>query len=114
MRKKCVALSPAAMGMLKQMRQAFIDKFGREPGPDDPIIFDPDADEPQSYPEEKFVAQTVEHMFAVGIDPRIIWAYVRTGLLVTETNLPPLDPEDLADWTQALDEYDEAEQHSRQ
>jgi hypothetical protein len=26
--------------------QAFREKFGRDPGPDDPVFFDPDADEP--------------------------------------------------------------------
>jgi hypothetical protein len=27
-------------------RLAFREKFGRDPGPDDPVFFDPDADEP--------------------------------------------------------------------
>jgi hypothetical protein len=32
------------MDMMQQQLQAFREKFGREPGPEDPIFFDPDAD----------------------------------------------------------------------
>jgi len=32
--------------LLKHQRQAFKKKFGREPEPNDPVFFDPDAEEP--------------------------------------------------------------------
>lgn len=113
-KKKWIKLSPQAAEAIEKLRQAFIDKFGREPGPEDPVLFDPDADEPQPLPAEKVVAQTVEAMTAAKVDPRIIWAFTRTGLMVTEQDLPLLDPDDLEDWVAALREYDEAEQHRRQ
>ncbi len=111
---KHIALSPAAVGLLKQLHQAFINKFGREPGPTDPMFFDPDAEEPRPRPDEQIVNEVVKGMFAVGIDPAIIWAFIRTGLLVTEMNLPLLDPDDLKAWVDALNEYDAADHYRRQ
>ncbi len=32
--------------ILKEQRRAFIEKFGREPGPTDPVFFDPECDNP--------------------------------------------------------------------
>lgn len=34
------------------LRELFRKKFGRDPGPDDPLVFDPDADEPRPMPEK--------------------------------------------------------------
>ena len=36
--------SPNAVELVEEQRQAFVAKFGREPSPDDPIVFDPDQD----------------------------------------------------------------------
>jgi hypothetical protein len=34
------------VNLLEDARRAVIEKFGREPGPYDPVFFDPDADTP--------------------------------------------------------------------
>ena len=47
------------------------------------------------------------HRTAAGIDPRLIYASRKTGLLVTEENLDKLPAEALEEWNAALDEYDE-------
>jgi hypothetical protein len=39
--------------ILERQRQAFRAKFGRDPGPNDPIFFDPDCDEPRSFDLDK-------------------------------------------------------------
>jgi hypothetical protein len=39
-------------------QQAFKEKFGREMGPEDPVFFDPDADEPVPMTVEKIEAMT--------------------------------------------------------
>ena len=113
-KEKVIALSPEMMAMFEQLRQEFIHKFGREPGPEDPIFFDPDADEPRPYPEERYNRDMVAALTASGAHPALIWAFLRTGLLVTEQNLPLLDADDLADWIAALNEYDAAERGRRQ
>jgi hypothetical protein len=94
------------MDMMQQQLQAFREKFGREPGPEDPIFFDPDADTPQPFRLEKFLEESTEAMVAAGIRPEIIYAHRKTGgLIVTEENLEKLSAEDIAEWEAAIDEY---------
>ncbi len=93
---------------LNKQRKKFIEKFGREPGPDDPIFFDPDADTPQPYPEEKFTETIVESMREAGVDERLINAYKKTGLIVTQDNLDLMTPKELEEFEEALksEKYD--------
>jgi hypothetical protein len=72
-----------------QQRAAFVQKFGREPGANDPIFFDPNMDEPMPYgPEAE--AEMWEEMFAVaedaGLDQAHIHAWREVGYVVTESN----------------------------
>ena len=59
---RSISVTPELEEDLKEQRKKFIEKFGREPGSDDPLFFDPDADTPQPYPEEKFTETIVESM----------------------------------------------------
>src|SRR5207247_327295 len=86
MKSKAIPLSPEANQAVEQQLQAFREKFGRDPKSDDPIFFEPDADEPILISEEKYDEAMVEAMSAAGLDPALIFAYKRTGRLVTETN----------------------------
>ena len=105
-RGRTVKLDPESMDMMQQQLQAFREKFGREPGPDDPIFFDPDADTPQPFRLEKFLEESIEAMVAAGIRPEIIYAHRKTGgLIVTEANQEKLSAEDIAEWEAAIDEY---------
>jgi hypothetical protein len=105
-RGRPVKLDPESMDMMQQQLQAFREKFGREPGPDDPIFFDPDADTPQPFRLEKFLEESTEAMVAAGIRPEIIYAHQKTGgLILTEANQEKLSEEDIAEWEAAIDEY---------
>lgn len=105
-RGRTVKLDPESTDMMQQQLQAFREKFGREPGPDDPIFFDPDADTPQPFRLEKFLEESTEAMVAAGIRPEIIYAHRKTGgLIVTEENQEKLSAEDIAEWEAAIDEY---------
>lgn len=93
--------------VLDAQRELFRVKFGREPGPGDPLFFDPDADEPRPLEAEGITADVVRAMEEAGIHPRLIHAYRRTGLLVSEENINRLGPRELAEWRTALEEYDD-------
>jgi hypothetical protein len=41
-----VPITPRVYEALLEQRKAFVDKFGREPGANDPVFFDPDKDVP--------------------------------------------------------------------
>jgi hypothetical protein len=54
MSKPCeqnVPLSPGVLELLEQQKQRFVAKFGREPGPKDPIFFDEETTSPQPVAE---------------------------------------------------------------
>jgi hypothetical protein len=82
---------------LAKQREKFIAKFGREPGPDDPIFFDLD--------EDALRESTVQAMRAAGIRPALIYAHERPGLIVTSQNRHLISAADLDEWEDAVAEY---------
>ena len=100
---RSIIMSKEMEESLKEQRKKFIEKFGREPNDDDPIFFDPDADTPQPYPEEKYTEELVDAMRKANIDEGLIRAYKKTGLLVTEENINLLTPEELAEFEEAME-----------
>jgi hypothetical protein len=92
-------LTPEVRQALGQLRQAFIARHGREPGPDD-LLF-PDMPHP-----EQLEARMVEDMRAAGLDPAFLYAFEKTGLLVTAQNQHLIPENDLAAWDAAIEEYE--------
>jgi hypothetical protein len=92
-------LSDEMKTMLEEQRQKFIDKYGREPGPADPVFFD-------MPPLEHVEHEMVQAMQAAGLDPAFIYAFEKTGLLVTEQNQHLIPENDLDEWDAAVREYE--------
>ena len=63
-------MTPEMRYLLLQQREAFKAKFGRYPGPNDPVFFDPDAAEPMPTSAVKIEADTVEAMRKAGTHRR--------------------------------------------
>jgi hypothetical protein len=78
---------------------------GRDPGPDDPLFFDPEASEPQPLPESTLEEEIVSAMEAAGIHPALIYAAKKTGRIVTESNKPHLTWAERKEWDDAIAEY---------
>jgi hypothetical protein len=95
------------MKTMKQQRELFRKKFGREPESDDPLFFEPDAEEPMPIEWHLVRDEVVRGMAAVGVDPAIIYAFRKTGLIVTEDNLGQMPPEAVEEWMAAMDDYHE-------
>ncbi len=64
-----VPMTPMVHEALLEQRKAFIDKFGREPGPDDPVFFDPDKDVPTPIGPDRMSADLEKALRDSGIDP---------------------------------------------
>jgi hypothetical protein len=96
---KSMPMSPEMLEVLEQLRQTFIAKHGREPGPDDMLF--PDMPHP-----EHLEAMMVEDMKAAGLASAFIYAFEKTGLLVTEENKHLFPEKDLAEWDAAIEEYE--------
>ena len=100
-----VPLSPEALEAVERQLEAFRRKFGREPTDNDPILFDPDADEPVPLGDDKYERMMIEAMAEVGISQGTILAFKRTGRIVTERNKHLLTLEELREWDDAIEEY---------
>jgi hypothetical protein len=102
---KSVPMPPEVASILEEQRQKFVAKYGREPGPKDPVFFD------LPHPEH-LEAMMVADMKAAGMDPAFIHAFEKTGgLLVTEQNRHLIADKDLEAWDAAVREY--REKHPR-
>ena len=64
-----IPMTPRVHEALLEQRKAFIDKFGREPGPDDPVFFDPDKDVPTPIDPARLDADLEKAIRDAGIDP---------------------------------------------
>jgi len=62
-------MTPRVHAALLEQRKAFIEKFGREPGPGDPVFFDPDKDVPTPIGPERMHADLEKALRDSGIDP---------------------------------------------
>ncbi|MBU3749149.1 MAG: hypothetical protein FGM52_01630 [Mycobacterium sp.] len=74
---------------LRQQRALFVEKFGREPGPGDPVFFDPTADEPTPLTAQAEVDMWDDMLAAAedaGIDPALTHAARELGYLITDAN----------------------------
>ena len=100
-----VKLTPEMEKMLRRQRKKFIRKFGREPGPDDPLFFDPNASEPLPLSPEQLQNTTLKTMLAAGTPAHFVYAYQKTGFVVNETGYKNMSPEDRAEYDAAIEEY---------
>jgi len=51
--RRTITLAPEAQLALQMQHQLFKDKFGRDPRPDEPVFFNPDADVPEPMTAER-------------------------------------------------------------
>ncbi len=103
-RSKKLPMHPVVREAIEQQFEAFRQKFGREPGPGDPVFFDPDADQPEPLSALKMEEEMVRAATAAGVEPAIIFAYSKTGMFVTEHNVDQWSAEDLEEWDAAIEE----------
>jgi hypothetical protein len=95
---KSIPMSDEMAEILEEQKQKFIEKFGREPGPQDKLFFD-------LPPLEHVEHFMVEGMKQAGIDPAVIYAFEKTGLMVTEANEHLISNGDRKSWEDAVREY---------
>ena len=82
-----IAITERTREILEAQQQRFREKFGRDPGPSDPVFFNPDAPEPVPMSAVKLQAETVETMRKAGTPPQIIYGYKRTGGLLLREDM---------------------------
>ena len=94
--------------IIVQQKELFREQFGREPGPDDPLFFDPSVAVPQFLSAEstdEIWKRLLQAAGDSGIDPAIVYAMNKTGRMVTEANLEFLSDWELQEWNDAVNEF---------
>ena len=84
--------------LFDQTMKAFRERHGREPDPHELIFRD------LGHPEY-VEAVMVNVMKRAGIPPALIYAYEKTGRIVTEQNKDKLTDAELDEWIKAVEEY---------
>lgn len=105
MKYRRVRMTPEMIQLLDEQREAFIKKFGREPRPEDPIIYDEDCDEPTPLSEAKIHDLMLNALLQANSRPEFVYAFKKTGRLVTESNQHLLTRAELKEWKDAVNEY---------
>jgi hypothetical protein len=95
---KSIPMSDELAEALEEQKRKFVEKYDREPGPGDNLFFD-------MPPLEHVEHFMVEGMKQAGLDPAIIYAFEKTGLIVTEANEHLISDKDRAEWEAAVLEY---------
>lgn len=69
-----IRMSPITAADLEHQRRRFEERFGRPPSPEEPLFFDPDADEPTEISEEYFDRAHTDFLRSVNLHPAWISA----------------------------------------
>ena len=94
--------------IIAQQKKLFREQFGRDPGPEDPLFFDPGVATPQFLSDEsadEVWSSLLQAAGGSGIDPALVYAMNKTGRIVTQQNMRFLTDADLQEWNDAVDEY---------
>jgi hypothetical protein len=106
--RKTISLNDEVTAAFQEQERRFREKFGVDPGPEDPIFFDPNADTPQPISQaglDEMMGQLLSAAGKAGIRPELIYAMKKTGRMVTESNQHLLTNEELQEWRDATEEY---------
>jgi len=98
-------LPPAVLEAMNGQRKAFVDKFGREPGPDDPVFFDPDCDAPTPLDETKLADIMLSAMRAADVPGHLVYAFEKTGYMLTAETYAAASRQVRRQWDRAVEEY---------
>ena len=69
-------MSPELREVLLKQREAFVQKFGREPGLTEPVFFDPTADDPQPLDADEVTVGLLKACEQAGLDPDQVFSHL--------------------------------------
>ncbi len=92
-KKKIIKMDAVTKEIIESQLAMFKEKFGREPEPNDPVVFDPNSDTPQPYSDEKLKQVLIESALKADLDP--VKALLQFGFDVSEEDV---------DWVYDLDD----------
>src|SRR5215469_10845387 len=106
--RKAIPIDETTAEAITEQKRLFRVKFGREPGADDPLFFNPESAVPEflgGEALEEIWRSLVQVAGESGLDPALVYAMNKTGRIVTEHNMQFLTDADLQEWNDAIEEY---------
>jgi hypothetical protein len=100
-----IKLTEGSQNAVRQKLDALQDQFGRDAGPEDQVFFDALSTIPDQLEVDWLQIEFVRLMRKARIPAELIYAYLRTGLIVTEERYEHLSREDRYAWDSAIVEY---------
>lgn len=97
---------------MKYQQKMFRKKFGRDPGPDDPLFFDLEADEPVPLTKKHFDNMMLEmagHAAEMGYDPAFFHACREVGYMVTSDSRHMFTTAEVIAFRRAMVRHQEAD-----
>jgi hypothetical protein len=85
--------------ILQRQREKFIARHGREPDAADPIFVDVPSD-------DEYDEMVTKAMEQAGVSPQVMYAFRKTGRIITEENAKFVPAAALEAWHQAIAEYE--------
>jgi hypothetical protein len=96
---KSLPITEEMREVFDEQHRKFVESAGREPEPDDDVFFD--------MPHSEHIEHgIVEAMKKANINPAMIFAFEKTGRLVTEENEHLLSEREIGEWNAAIAEYE--------
>lgn len=93
---------------MERQAEAFRKKFDRDPGPDDPVFFDPGADVPVALAIEPLNAELtklIDKAEDIGVNPGLLKAWQHLGYVVTAGNQHLFSAAEVDAWNDAVNRY---------
>lgn len=69
-------IASALLAVARVRYAAFRDRFGREPGPDEPLLFDPAEDQPTAASAPDRTLQIISAALLCNVDARLVLDYL--------------------------------------
>jgi hypothetical protein len=95
--------------LLEERRSAFVARYGRKPGPGDPVFFDANATghppRPWTEPELREALSRPGVAVELGLDPAVVGALLEVGYIVTDQNAHLFSAEEVRAFKAAVERH---------
>lgn len=102
---KEIPIGPEMVELLREQAERFRAVFGREPAGSDPVFFERVLTTTRESFEEDYRRDMLRAMKSCGTDPAFVYAFQKTGLVLTDTSRHFVPDVDVLAWKQAVEEY---------
>lgn len=99
---RTIPMTEEMRDILDRVQERFRNRVGRDPLPDEPVFL-----LGLEHRVDDLVSMIADAQRELGIDPALIYAFEKCGLMVSESNIHLISKKDLREWRRAIKEYED-------